>query len=276
MKQIDMNINTIYNEDNLITLSNMPDNFLDLVVTSPPYDRLRDYKGFPAYNLKRHRDTAKLLYRKLKDGGVIVWVVGDSTVDGSETGTSFRQALLFKKVGFRLHDTMIYESDKMPLNHNRYEQVFEYMFILSKGKPKAFNPILVKTNYFGTERKYNYGDLRGSNLEKNKAIRYRDETKQVKEQKIKGNIFKYNTGFIHTSSDPFAFEHPAIFPEKLAKDHILSWSNEGDLVYDPFMGSGTVAKVCIELKRNWIGSEISKDYIEIINKRIEKVQVNLF
>ena len=268
-----MLLNTIYNEDNLITLSNMPDGFLDLVVTSPPYDGLRDYKGFPVYNLKRHRDTAKLLYQKLKDGGVIVWVVGDSTVDGSETGTSFRQALLFKKVGFRLHDTMIYEKLVSFGEYRfRYYPVFEYMFILSKGKPKAFNPIMDRKN----NMKYIYEG-------KIAKRRQPDGTSKMKKMYQNGfkeigkrnNVWRIDSGFCKSSTDTFAFEHPAIFPEKLAKDHILSWSNDGDLVYDPFMGSGTVAKACIELKRNYIGSEISKDYIELINKRIYHSQPGL-
>jgi site-specific DNA-methyltransferase (adenine-specific) len=253
-------INKNYNESNLETMAKMPDCFVDLTVTSPPYDNLRTYNGY-SFDFE---SIAKELYRVTKQGGVVVWVVGDATMNGSESGTSFKQALFFKEIGFNLHDTMIYQKiNYVPLTHNRYEQSFEFMFILSKGKPKTFNPIMIpckqagKVEKYGLERRQNHGSKH--------AMRLYDETefKATKETKIAPNIFAYTLGREKTG-------HPAPFPEALANDHIISWSNEGDLVYDPFMGSGTTAKMCILNNRNWIGSEMSSEYCNIIEERIKK------
>ena len=256
-----MQINEIYNENCLEPKKRMPDNFLDLTVTSPPYDNLRTYKGF----IFPFEEIAKELYRVTKIGGVVVWVVGDATIKGSETGTSFRQALFFMECGFRLHDTMIYHKSTPPLTHNRYEQHFEYMFIFSKGKPKSFNAIFISKTYKDSRLNKPY------RREKNGDI----DTGFVSDSKskIKGNIWKVFAG--GGASDRIASKHPAIFPEQLANDHIISWSNEGDLVFDPFMGSGTTAKMAILNKRNYIGSEISSEYCEIIKKRLEQIPLKL-
>ncbi len=251
-----MEINKIYCESNLDTMARMPDNFIDLTVTSPPYDGLRDYNGysFP------FEEIANELYRVTKKGGVVVWVVGDATMNGSESGTSFKQALYFMSIGFNLHDTMIYRKlNPIPLTHNRYEQAFEYMFILSKGKPNTFNPIKIPCKTAGTVY----------NIKRPKAIseaskRDRDEIMTTNNTKYKDNIFEYCVGKKQGTQT-----HPAPFPEDLANDHILSWSNEGDLVYDPFMGSGTTAKMAHLQKRNWIGSEISAEYVDLANKRLK-------
>jgi DNA modification methylase len=254
-----MEINKIYNEDCLLTMKNIVDNFIDLTITSPPYDGLRTYNGY-SFDFE---NIVKELYRITKNGGVVVWIVGDSTIKGSESGTSFKQALFFKEVGFNLHDTMIYQKlNYVPLTHNRYEQSFEYIFILSKGKPKTFNPIMIpcknagKLEKYGLERRQNHGI--------NHSMRLYDETtfKPTKNTKIAPNIFSYTVGKERTG-------HPAPFPEKLANDMIISWSNENDLVYDCFMGSGTTAKMCVINNRNYIGSEISKEYCKLIYKRIE-------
>ena len=264
-------INKIYNENCLDTMAKMPDDFIDLTVTSPPYDNLRTYNGY----IFPFEEMAKELYRVTKEGGVVVWVVSDQTFKGSESGTSFKQALYFVECGFNLHDTMIYHSEGLTLNHNRYEQEFEYMFVFSKGKPKTFNPIMINCKWFGkdgdrTGQKYN------EHFEKNKKIRSNKKRGNIKEKKIKGNIWKYFTGSNNSTNDKIAFKHPAIFPEKLVRDHIISWSNESELIYDPFMGSGTTAKVAMCLDRNWIGSEVSSEYCEIIEKRIEHLKFNLF
>jgi len=254
-----MKINKIYNENCLDTMRRMPEKFIDLVVTSPPYDNLRDYNGY----VFPFEDIANELFRVVKKGGVVVWVVGDATINGSETGTSFKQALYFKEIGFNLHDTMIYQKvNYVPLTHNRYEQSFEFMFILSKGKPKTFNPIMIpckqsgKVEKYGLERRQNHGSKH--------AMRLYDETefKATKETKIAPNIFAYTLGSEKTG-------HPAPFPEALANDQITTWSNENDLVYDCFMGSGTVAKICVQANRNYIGSEMSSEYCDIANKRLE-------
>ena len=256
-------LNKIYNESNLDTMAKMPDNFIDLTVTSPPYDNLRNYNGY-SFEFEK---VAKELYRVTKPGGVIVWVVNDATKDGSESGTSFRQALYFMKLGFRLHDTMIYKDCGLTMNHNRYEQEFEYMFVFSKGKPKTFNPIMVKCLYYGkdSDRK---GQFTQAHNEKSKKLRSNKERTNIKPEKIKGNVWEYPNGFGKSTKDEIAFSHPAIFPERLAADHIYSWSNEGDLVYDCFSGSGTTLKMAHLQKRNWIGSEISADYVDLANKRM--------
>ena len=252
-------INKNYNESNLVTLNKTPDNTIDLTITSPPYDDLRAYNGFELdwQNLIRE------LYRTTKQGGVVVWVVGDATIKGNETGTSFKQALFAKECGFNLHDTMIYQKSTPPLTHNRYEQNFEYMFVFSKGKPNTFNPIMVVSEHYGKKVSKNAG-MR--NTDGTKKERY--HTKSVNKLKIKGNIWYLPRS--SRSGDKFSRKHPATFPEQLANDHIISWSNEGDLVYDPFMGSGTVAKMSILNNRNWIGSEISSEYCNIIEERIKK------
>ena len=256
-----IDINKNYNESNLETMAKMPDCFVDLTVTSPPYDNLRDYNGY-SFDFEA---VAKELYRVTKQGGVVVWVVGDATVKGSETGTSFKQALFFKDIGFNLHDTMIYgKNNPMPYHHNRYQTCFEYMFVFSKGRPNTFNSLCEPCVCANTK---NHSTQRGVNGTVKVATGY---GKQVKETRPRFNVWFYNVGGGQAATDAFATEHPAIFPEQLANDHIISWSNEGDLVYDPFMGSGTTAKMAIINKRNWIGSEISKEYCEIAEKRINE------
>ena len=251
-----MEINKIYNENCLDTMAKMPDNFIDLTVTSPPYDNLRTYNGY-SFDFEA---VAKELYRVTKQGGVVVWVVGDATIKGSETGTSFKQALFFKECGFNLHDTMIYrKSNRPPLNHPRYEQEFEYMFVFSKGRPKTVNLITTECINAG---KINNGTVRNSDSDV--LQKKHGSGKPCKDTKPLGNVWTYSVG---NEKDNKGI-HPAVFPEKLAEDHIVSWSNEGDLVYDPFMGSGTTAKMAILNKRNWIGSEISQEYCEIVEKRI--------
>lgn len=244
------------NEDVLATF---PDASIDLTVTSPPYDNLRTYKGFE-WNFDA---TAQQLHRVTKHGGVVVWVVADATINGSETGTSFRQALRFMEIGFKLHDTMIYERKNKPLTHNRYEQEFEYMFVFGKGKPQAFNAITIPC----VQRKMEtYQRLdRGGGSVVNKNYRMSGETR------IKGNVWRYAVGRSHTGDD-LAFEHDAPYPEKLAEDHILSWSNPGDIVLDPFIGSGTTAKMAIRHDRRYIGIDSSEEYCELARNRINQVQ----
>ena len=262
-----LKMNEIYNMDCLECMRRLPDSCIDLTVTSPPYDNLRTYNGnIEHWSFEKFKAIAKELYRVTKQGGVVVWVVGDATIKGSETGTSFRQALYFKEIGFNLHDTMIYEKlNPMPKNDKRYEPAFEYMFIFTKGKIKTFNPILLPCKYAG---KKTSGTQYTANGELKKKW---GSGKPVKKTKVKSNIWAYPVGNGRVG-------HPAIFPEQLAQDHIISWSNEGDLVLDPFMGSGTTAKMAKLNNRNFIGFEISKDYCDIANKRIsdEMAQISLF
>lgn len=254
-------LNKVFNENCLITMNKMPDNFVDLVVTSPPYGKLRAYNGY----VFDFEPIAKELFRVIKPGGVLVWVVNDQTLNGSETGDSFRQALYFKDCGFLLYDTMIFAKNNfVPLTHNRYEQQFEYMFILSKGKPKTFNPLLEPSKCFGKINSWGY--YKGKN-EKNYSHRFREHVEKIpcKEYKCKSNIWYYSTGSKKSGS------HVAAFPEQLATDHILSWSSPGEIIFDPLGGSGTVAYTAKKNNRNYIISEISGEYCKIVENRLNSI-----
>jgi site-specific DNA-methyltransferase (adenine-specific) len=241
----------------------IPDKSVDLVITSPPYDNLRNYQGY----LFNFEGIAKELFRIIKQGGVVVWVVGDSTIDGSETGTSFKQALYFKEIGFNLHDTMIYQKDGCSWPHdNKYHQCFEYMFIFSRGEPKSITLIEDRKNaQAGKIKKNRWERMKNGNMKQRK-----DEVLEIVDDGIRWNIWKYGVGFMKTTTDKIAFEHPAMFPEKLAADHIISWSNKGDLVLDPFNGSGTTTKMAKILGRNYIGVEISEKYCKIAQERLRQ------
>jgi DNA modification methylase len=239
----------------------MKDESIDLTVTSPPYDTLREYDGYD-FDFK---NTAKRLFRITKNGGVVVWVVGDASIDGSETGSSFKQALYFMECGFRLHDTMIWvkESFNIP-SSNRYHQVFEYMFVFSKGSPKTIN--------FINDRKAKYA---GTPIHGTERCRDGSTKRVAGEGKIIGdNVRRFNVWNITSSRE--RIDHPAPFPRKLAHDHIISWSNKGDLVYDPFLGSGTTAMMAHETGRKYIGSEMSKKYFELANDRLSNIHPSIF
>ena len=261
-----MGRNQIYLENNLETLSKMSDDYYDMVITSPPYDEIRKYNGF-SFDIDR---LAPELYRTTKKGGVVVWVVNDQVIKGSESGTSFRQALKFMDAGFLLHDTMIYEknSSSYPssVKSNRYTQIFEYMFVFSKGKPKTSNLICDKPNKWAGHTNWGKNTKR---IGENEQLVEVGNIKPVPDFSPRNNIWRYVNGGGFASKDKVAYKHPAIFPEELVKDHLLTWTNKGDLVYDPFIGSGTVAKMCILLGRDYIGSEISQEYVDICNERIE-------
>lgn len=253
--------------NNIDLIKNISNNSIDMILTSPPYDDLRNYNKSLNWNFEVFKEIAKELTRVLKEGGVIIWVVGDKTCDGTETGTSFTQALYFKELGLKLYDTMIFKKlNYMPLTHRRYEQEFEYMFCLTKGTPKTFNPILIPSKYGG--KNTTAGVFKTSDDETTK-LRYR-----VKEERIKGNVFEYPSG----SNYKGKYKHPAMFPLELALDQIKSWSNEGDIILDPFMGSGTTGVACQELNRNFIGMEIVDKYFDIAKERLEetKKQISLF
>ena len=230
----------------------MDDNFIDLIITSPPYDSLRTYNGY-SFNFEH---TSRELYRITKQGGVLVWIVGDATEKGSETGTSFKQALGLKDTGFNLHDTMIWrKTNPMPkVKTKRYFDVFEYMFVLSKGQPKTFNPLMQPTKLGG--------QLYNSTVKK--ITKGKERTKKT----FVLNMERYKDNIWDCAIAQNKTEHPAVFPESLVSDHILSWSNEGDIVYDPFMGSGTTAIAAKKLGRNYIGSEISPEYCILANSRL--------
>ncbi|MGK7928265.1 MAG: site-specific DNA-methyltransferase [Spirulina sp.] len=259
-------INKIARGNCLDVMKHFESESVDMVLTSPPYDNLRQYKGyeFPFEAIARE------LYRVLKKGGVIVWVVGDATIEGSETGTSFKQALFFKEIGFNLHDTMIFrKKNPIPqIYRYRYNNEFEYMFVLSKGRVTKHNPLRVDCLHAGLK-------LNGTtykNYSKHKQKRSK-MAEPVKPQKIKGNIWEYVVG--KNAEDQEAKEHPAPFPCQLARDHIISWSNQNDIILDPMCGSGTTCKAARELGRKFVGIDISEEYCEIARNRISSVQMKL-
>lgn len=250
--------------DCLEKMKDIPNETIDLVVTSPPYDNLRTYDSTIEWNFEIFKKISLELFRVVKRGGVIVWIVGDATVKGSETGSSFKQALYFKEIGLNLHDTMIFrKKNPIPqIYRKRYNNEFEFMFVFSRGVIKTHNPIMVDCIHSGLE-------LRGTtykNYSKNEQKREK-LAKPVKNKKVKGNIWEYVVG--KNKGDQEAKGHPAPFPEQLARDHIVSWSDEGDTVLDPFMGSGTTGKQAKLLGRNFIGIEKNETYFNIAKKRIE-------
>ena len=250
-----------FNADAEMVLSHLTEESVDLVVTSPPYDSLRKYNNDHEWNMDKCEKIISGLYRVLKPGGVVVWVVGDQTQKGSETGTSFRQALAFIERGFLLNDTMIWRK-KNPLpqvKQPRYNQVFEYMFVFSKGKPKAFNPIMVPCKCAGQDYDSTCKNMGGENGRTKKSFK-------INKEKVKDNVWDIAIAQNHTS-------HPAVFPLELAVDHILSWSNEGDTVLDPFMGSGTTGIAAVQNGRRFIGVEIAKPYYDEALERIKAVNL---
>ncbi len=248
--------NHIYQGDCVDVMRTFPDSVIDLTVTSPPYDNLRTYKGY-TFNFE---EIAKELYRVTKDGGVVVWVVGDATIKGSETGTSFKQALYFKEIGFNLHDTMIFEKAQACFGSNLcYLQSFEYMFVLSKGRPKTINFLRDRPNVRSGREKM---AKQGLSIDGEKSERIYKVMKKMGKRK---NIWRYGVGGGSTG-------HPAVFPEQLAQDHILSWSNPGDIVLDPMCGSGTTCKMAKLNGRNYIGIDIAEEYVELARRRVEGVE----
>ena len=224
-------------------------------MTSPPYDDLRTYDG-GEWNFENFEKTATELIRVLADGGVIVWVVADQVIDGSESGSSLRQAIWFQEHGLRIHDTMIYRTNKPPTTANRYQHCWEYMFVFSKGAPGVFNPIMVPSTWAGYKtsptQRNKEGDLVGG------------KRRVIADMKLKENIWHYDTGSGKTEKT----SHPASFPLSLARDHVTTWTNEGHVVLDPFAGSFTTCRAAKDLKRNWIGIEVSKEYCELGYKRM--------
>jgi site-specific DNA-methyltransferase (adenine-specific) len=256
-------LNKIIQGDCLEVMRGMADNSVDLTVTSPPYDNLRDYKGY-SFDFE---GIAEQLFRITKQGGVVVWVVGDATVDGSETCTSARQKLFFKEIGFNVHDTMIYQKSGFAFpSIDKYHQIFEYMFVFSKGKPKTFNPIKDRLNIYkkmgGDAKRQKSGEVVKGNRGGQKQEKYGQRF----------NIWRFKTGGGLMSDFKEAAKHPAVFPERLAIDHIKSWSNEGDVVLDCFSGSGTTVASAEKLARNYIGIEISEEYCEIARKRVQEAK----
>tara|TARA_Y100000813_G_C24074537_1_gene310380 strand:+ start:58 stop:864 length:807 start_codon:yes stop_codon:yes gene_type:complete len=247
-------------------LSSIPSNTFDMVITSPPYDNLRKYKGF-SFNFEK---IAENIFRTLKPGRVLIWVVNDATIDGSETFSSFKQAIKFNEIGFKLHDTMIFrKTNPIPqIYRKRYNNEFEYMFVFSKGRVDVHNPIKVPCLHGGLELKSTTYKNYSAGIQKRKK-----PANPVKDSKIKGNIWEYVVG--KNLLDKPAKNHPAPFPVKLAMDHIISWTNKGDLILDPMCGSGTSCVAAKLKKRFYTGIDISKEYCDVAKKRIENTLENL-
>ena len=243
--------------DSFDILKSINNRSIDLTVTSPPYDNMRSYYNNHKFNFE---GIAEQLFRVTKKGGVVVWIVGDETIDGNESGTSFKQALYFKEIGFKLHDTMIFaKTDFTMPSLNRYHQGFEYMFILTKRYLKTFNPIVDRRNTEAGRTMYSYAKRQNDIL-----VRYH-RPNTIREFGARYNIWKYhNDGRVEGNT------HPARFPLELVKDHILSWSNENDLILDPFICSGTSAIAAFDLNRKFIGIEINKEYIEMAKRLLLK------
>lgn len=254
----DVPINTIICGDCLEVMREWPDGCVDLVVTSPPYDKLRTYNG---YEFDFDGIKAEIV-RVLAGGATCVWIVGDMTINGSETGTSFRQALAFKDAGLNLHDTMIYEKAGVSYPEtNRYYPCFEYMFVFSKGKPKTANLLRDRPNIWAGQKVHSTCRQVDGRLTPKCCV---------------GNVTKafgvrYNIWRVPHNRPEARGLHPATFPEQLAKDHVLSWSKAGDIVVDPMCGSGTTCLAAQQLGRRFIGIDISPEYCQIARERLKAV-----
>lgn len=246
--------------DCLDLLPGVADNSVDLIVTSPPYDNLRVYSEGLVWHQAIWEAIFPEIYRVVKPGGVVVWVTGDASINGSETGSSFKQALFAMETGFRLHDTMIYKKVTSPFPETtRYYQAFEYMFVFSKGKPKTIN--LIKDR----ENKYAGSKVHGTERRRDGSTRQKPCAGKI----IAANGVRFNVWEMANPGIPYN-SHPAVFPEKLAEDHILSWSSPGDIVMDIFMGSGTTGKMALRNGRDFIGIEKSEKYMNIAKRRIQE------
>lgn len=256
-----LELNKIYCMDNVQGMRQLDNESVDLVVTSPPYDNMRNYNGF-SFDFE---NVCKELFRIVKQGGVIVWIVSDATINGSETGTSFKQALYFMQCGFNLHDTMIWCKDGGgAIGSNLcYTQNFEYMFVFSKGRPKTTNLIYDKPCQTYTGKAETVKECRGGGDKGD-----RGQTTLMRREFSRRN----NWWYVVPNKQDGSNLHPAVFPQSLVRDHINSWSNEGDVVLDPFMGSGTTAKVARALGRKYIGFEISQEYVDLANKRLQETK----
>ena len=268
-------INKIYLGDAVNVMKNLPNNSVNLTVTSPPYDNLRTYKGkikddttYDEYFSFPFVDIVKELYRVTTDGGIVVWVVNDQVKNGGETGSSFRQALKFQELGFKIYDTMIYHKNGAAFPESgRYSQVFEYMFVFLKGKkPKTVNLIKDKPNKWAGHSNFGQRSIRQKDGEIKKMTSF-----VVGDYGYRYNVWQINNGAGYTTKDKYAYQHPAMYPESLAEDHILSWSNEGDIVLDPMCGAGTTCKMAKMNNRNFIGIDINQEYVDISNVRVDSV-----
>lgn len=261
-------VNKLILGDSEIILKNLPDKCIDATITSPPYDNLRTYNNSnEEWNFDKFKKIANELFRVTKEGGIVAWIVGDSIVNGGKTLSSFRQAIYFQEIGFRIFDVIIYEkTGSGPPHKNRYFNTFEYIFILSKGKPKTINLLKDKLNKWGGHE--TYGEITRREVDGRLTKKGK---KKINKYGVRTNIWKYKNGKGQTTKDAIAHKHPAIFPEKLVADILESWTLEGDIILDPFGGSGTTAKVSSLMSRNFIYIEKIDEYFQIAKVRMENL-----
>lgn len=258
--------NKIVCTDCLDGMARMPGESVPLSVTSPPYGGLRTYDGHSSFDFLA---VAKELYRVTMPGGVVVWVVQEQIIDGSESGETSRQRLAFADIGFRLHHTMVMaKSGGHQHSSNRYGRALEYAIILSKGVPRYFCPFRDKPNKEAGRMKTFKNRLPDGSFA---PVKHR----MTPPFGIRPPVWTYATGRNVTAKEGYALDHPAVMPEKMAEDHILSWSKVGDLIFDPFAGSGTTLKMARLNYRNYLGFEVNPDYVEIARRRLRDGEVQI-
>ena len=254
-------VNKIICEDNITYLKTLPDECIDFVITSPPYDALRDYNG---YKLDLHGLGVELL-RVLKDGGICVMVIQDSTRDFAKSLTSFRTIVDWcDNIGFRLFECNIYnrQGTEGAWWKKRFRVDHEYMPIFLKGKrPQYFDKENIKI-----PSKHGGKIMTGANI--------RTKNGQTGSRKVKINPTKC-PGTVMTFGNTCGGEsklkskHPAVFPNMLAYDMIECFCPEDGTVLDPFNGSGTTTLAAKCLGRNYIGIDVSEEYNKIARERLE-------
>lgn len=271
MEEYELPTNQIICGDSALVLKTFPDNCIPLTICSPPYDKLRANNEYKAeFDFET---IAKELLRVTKPGGVLVWVVGNMVLPHGqgETDTAEQQIINFKRFGWIKHDTMIYVKDSRYPEKTRYRQAWEYMIVFSKGEPVVKN--LLKDHKTVSYYNHKWRKNHAGNRQEDGEIKAHNDY-EVQPFATRENVWFYHNGYLKTTPDKIAYEHPAIFPDKLAQDHIKSWSNEGDIVLDCFAGSGTTLKAAAKLRRKYIGIEKSQEYIEIAKKRLEIITEN--
>jgi site-specific DNA-methyltransferase (adenine-specific) len=255
-------LNKIICGDAVEELKKIPNNSIDILVTSPPYDGIRKYNGF---NYDLHA-TGKEIYRVLKDGGVAIMVIQDQTKNFGKTLTSFRTIVDWvDNIGFKLFETVIYRKygAEGAWWNKRFRVDHEYMPIFLKGeRPQYFNkdPLKIPSKHGGKT-------MTGGGTRLTNGIRIPTRAITINPMKCRGTIWEYMTAGDGTR---LKHKHPATFPDKLPYDFIQCFCPPNGVVLDPFIGSGTTALAAIELDRNYIGIDISKEYCDLARRRIKE------
>lgn len=255
-------INTIICGDAVEVLKTLPDESVDLVVTSPPYDELRVYNGF---SLDLHAVGVEL-YRVMKDGGIVAMVIQDSTKDFGKSLTSFRTIVDWcDNIGFKLFETCIYHKNgtEGAWWKSRFRVDHEYMPIFLKGrKPQYFNkePLKIPSKHGGKV-------MSGSGNRKTDGTTTAVVRREINPMKCRGTVWDY---LMAGDKNPLKRRHPAVFPDKIPFDFIKCFCPEGGVVLDPFVGSGSTAVMAKVLERKYIGIDISREYCDLAEERLEK------